>query len=236
VARSRSALTAHREIVMIRDAGRHVDAQRFLRLDPAVSPARGARIRDDGALSSAGGARRDGEELTEERLRLTTHLPRAPAGPAGCHVRPRLGAAPPARGARLERLDPHLLRRPGRDLVERQPQGDLQVRPTTDLPLLAPAAAEDRVEATQVPEVAHEDVERFGEIEVREAEPARAPAPQPGLAVAIVGGPFVGVAAPLVRFGDLLELVLGRFVPAVAVGVEFHREATIRLLDLCFGG
>ena len=47
-------------------------------------------------------------------------------------------------------------------------------------------AAEERLEAAQAAEVAHEDVERFGQIDVVEAE-AAARAAEPGLAVAIVG-------------------------------------------------
>src|SRR5205814_783029 len=43
------------------------------------------------------------------------------------------------------------------------------------------------------------------------------------------------VAEHRIRFGDLLEFVLGLLVPLVFVGVELLREASIGLFDLLLG-
>ena len=82
-------------------------------------------------------------------------------------------------------------------------------------------------------EVAHEDVERFAQIDVVEPEARRRP-PTPGLAVAVVGRALLRIAEHLVRLGDLLEplLGLGRGVP---VGMVLHGELAVRLLDLGLG-
>src|SRR4026209_704852 len=55
-----------------------------------------------------------------------------------------------------------------------------------------------------------------------------------GLAVAVVRSPFLRIAQDLVCLGDLLELglCLWRRVP---VGMVFHRQFPIGLLDLGFG-
>src|SRR5438034_134771 len=221
--------------MMVGDARRHVDAQRLLSFDAAIAAARRAGVGDDGPLPRARGARGNGEQLAEQRLRLAAHFARTAAGAARGCLRPRLGAAAAARRARLEGADAHRLRGPGGDLVEGEPQGDLQVGPAPLIALRALAASEQGVEAAQVPEIAHEDAERFGEVEVREAE-ARPPAAQAGLSVAVVGSALVGVAQHLVGLGDLLELFLGRFVPVVAIGMVLHGEAAIRFLDLGLGG
>src|SRR5439155_8522786 len=101
------------------------------------------------------------------------------------------------------------------------------------------AAAEDRVEPAQAPEVAHEDVERLGQVEMREAEPAlagarRRAAPQARVTVAVVDGALVGIAQHLVRLGEPLEPLLG-VVALVAIGMVVHRELAIGLLDVGLG-
>ena len=234
VARARHTLSSHGEVMVVGDARGHVDAQRLLGFDAPIPAARRAGLGNDGPLARTRGARRDGEQLAEQRLRLAAHLASAPAGAAGLRLRARLGAAAAARRARLEGADAHRLRGAGGDLVEREPQGDLQVGPAPLVALRAFSAPEQGVEAAQVPEVAHEDAERFGEVEVREAE-ARAAAAQAGLAVAVVGGAFVGIAQHLVGLGDLLELLFGDLVPVVAIGVVLHGEAAIRFLDFGLG-
>ncbi len=94
-------------------------------------------------------------------------------------------------------------------------------------------ATEDRLEATHGSEVAHEDVERFAQIHVVEADSHRRSA-DAGLAVAIVGRALLRIAQDLVGLGDLLELglCLGRRVP---VGMVFHRQLPVGLLDLGLG-
>src|SRR5438445_5805883 len=82
VARPRHALSAHREVVVVRDPGRHVGLHRLLGPDPAVAAALAARIRDHRSLAAAGGTRRDGDELPEHGARLAPHLARAAAAAA----------------------------------------------------------------------------------------------------------------------------------------------------------
>ena len=95
------------------------------------------------------------------------------------------------------------------------------------------AAAEDGLEPAHPAEVAHEDVERLGQVHVVEPEPALARA-HPRLAVAVVGRALLGIPQHLVRLGDLLELGLrvGRRVP---VGMVLHRELPVGLLDVGLG-
>ncbi len=72
-------------------------------------------------------------------------------------------------------------------------------------------------------EVAHEDAERLGEIDVVEATAAATA--QTRLAVAIVRRALLAVAQHVVRFGDLLELLLGFLRPVVAVGMDTASRA-----------
>src|SRR5712691_1862039 len=241
VAWPRHALSAHREVVVVRDAGRHVNLHRLLGPDPAVAAALGARIRDHRALAAASGTRRDGDELPEHRARGAPHLPRASAAAAGRGPRALLGPRAAARRAAVEGAHAHGLRRPRGDLGQGELEGHLQVRPTVPV-ASALAATEDRVEPAQAPEVAHEDVERLGQIEVGEVEPApptptgarRRTAPQARFAVAVVDGALIGIAQHLVRFGEPLEPLLG-VVALVAIGVVVHRELAIGLLDVGLG-
>ena len=57
------------------------------------------------------------------------------------------------------------------------------------------------------------------------------------MAVLVVRGPLLRVAQHLVGLLGLLEFFLGllRAVPLVAVGMEFHRQLAIGLLDLVVG-
>src|SRR5438309_9525395 len=239
-ARPRHALSAHREVVVVRDAGRHVDLHRLLDLDPAVAAALGTRIRDHRSLAAARGTGRDGDELPEHRARVAPHLPGAAARAAGRGPRALLGARAAARRAAIQRAHAHGLRRPRGDFGQRELECHLQVRPTVPV-ASALAAAEDRVEPAQAPEVAHEDVERLGQVEMREAEPAlpappgaRRTAPQARFTVAVVDGALVGIAQHLVRLGEPLEPLLG-VVALVAIGMVVHRELAIGLLDVGLG-
>ena len=51
------------------------------------------------------------------------------------------------------------------------------------------------------------------------------------MAVAVVGGTFVGIAERFVGFAEFLELVLGGMIARVFVRVEFHRELAVGLFD-----
>ena len=62
------------------------------------------------------------------------------------------------------------------------------------------------------------------------------PAPQARLPIAVVGGALFGITQHFIRLGDLLELLLGRFVTVVAVGVVGHGELAVGLLDVGLRG
>jgi hypothetical protein len=70
--------------------------------------------------------------------------------------------------------------------------------------------------------------------EVLPGEPSRAEVRlDPGEPELVVAAPLLGVGEDLVRLGDLLELLLGRFrVLLRDVGVVLSREATVGRLDL----
>src|SRR5437899_1343810 len=151
------------------------DPHTHVQLAPPAPAALGTRLRDHRSLAAARGTGRDGDELPEHRARLAPHLPGAAARAAGRGPRALLGARSTARRAAIQRAHAHGLRRPRGDFGQRELECHLQVRPTVPV-ASALAAAEDRVEPAQAPEVAHEDVERLGQVEMREAEPAL-PAP-----------------------------------------------------------
>ena len=115
------------------------------------------------------------------------------------------------------------------DLGQREPDGHPDVLPAARI--LAPPA-EERLEPRHSAEVAHEDVERFGQVHVVEAEPALAPGAR--LAVAVVGRALLRIPEDLVRLGDLLELRL-RVGGRVPVRVVLHRELAVGLLDVGLG-
>ncbi len=96
-------------------------------------------------------------------------------------------------------------------------------------------AAEEGVEPAQPAEVAHEDVERFRQVEGgKPAGPRAGAPPQPGFAIAVVRGPPLGVPQDLIGFGDLFELRFGGVLLAGrdAVGMVLHGKAAVGLLDL----
>src|ERR1017187_3463403 len=57
------------------------------------------------------------------------------------------------------------------------------------------------------------------------------PAVESGVAVLIVGGALLGVAQDLVGLSQFFELLLGRFVTWILIGMIFQRELAVRLLD-----
>src|SRR5262249_7319305 len=99
---------------------------------------------------------------------------------------------------------------------------------------LSPSASEDRLESAQSAEVAHEDLERFGQIHMMEAEPSGTGAAHAGPSVAIVRGALLRVPQDLVGLRDLLELGFG-FGRLVAIGMVVHRELPIGFLDVGLG-
>ena len=89
------------------------------------------------------------------------------------------------------------------------------------------------LEAAEAAEVAHENAERLGEVDVMES--AATAAAQSRLAVTIVRRALLRITQHVVRLGDLLEPLLGFFRAVVAVGMVRHRELAICLLDLVVG-
>ena len=219
---------------MLLDARWDVDLDRFFGAHPAVTLALGAGLADHRALARAARARRDGHELAEYRARRAPHLAGSAAGGAGRGARPVLPAGPAARSAAVQGAQPHRLNGTFRDLVERQLQRDLQILAALAVAPGALATAEEGIEPSQPAEVAHEDVERLGEVEVREVEPSRCSAAHARHAVAVVGRALVGIAQHLVGFGDLLEFLFGGGLlgGGDAIGMVLHRQAAVRLLDV----
>src|SRR6266852_3407503 len=236
VARTRHARAAHREIVMVGDAGGDVDLDTLLGAHATVALALGTRVLEHRAVARAAGARGQRNELAEHRPRGTPPFARAAARATRGGARARRRARAGARGAAVERAQLHGLGGAARHLGEIELQRDLQVLPAVPLAPGALTATEQGVEAAEPPEVAHEHVERFGEIELRESEvaPAAPAAPEPGRTVAVVHGALLGIAQDFVGFGDLLELRLGLhlLLDANLIGVIAHRQLAVGLLDL----
>src|SRR5205807_2674908 len=209
------------------------------RANPAVPLALRARLRDDAPIPGTRGTGRHRYELPEHGACGPPHLARATAGAAGRGARARRGTAAAALGAPLVGAHLDLLGGTARHLGEIELEGHLQVLAAVLLAAAPAPASKKRIEAAQPAEVAHEHVERFGQVEVREPEVAPAPstpAAQTGGTIAIVAGALLRVPQDLVRLGDLLELRFGRlfFVRTHAIGMVLHREATVGLFDLGF--
>jgi hypothetical protein len=142
--------------------------------------------------------------------------------------RPRLGAAPFAQIARVEKLCDDFLLHAGGDFCKRETHGDFHV-------VRARRASALRF-AQEVAEtkVAHEHVQGVGQVEVRVRLAARAA--QALFAVSIVQAALLRIAKHVVCLGHFLELRLGVLGPVVLVGMILHRQTAIRLLDLVIRG
>ena len=57
-----------------------------------------------------------------------------------------------------------------------------------------------------------------------------------GMPVLIVGSTLAAIGEHFVRFVGFLEFLFGVLVIRIAVGVELHRQATVRLLQLSLAG
>src|SRR3989442_1000267 len=93
VARPGHPLPPQRQGMMIRVAGRHVDLNRLFTFDAPIAPAAIAGAADHGAFAVAGGTRRDGEELAEERLCLAPPFPAPAAAGTPRHAEAIVGRA-----------------------------------------------------------------------------------------------------------------------------------------------
>ena len=202
----------------------------------SFAAARLARRRNHHALATARRARRHAHELPEERALLPPHFTMSAARRAPRRLRSRLRADALTDIAGIEQLDLDLFADASvATSDERQPQIDLEISARARPGLLALPAAEHVAE----PEVAHEDVERFGEVHMMEsATAATTAAAQPGLAVAIGTRRASSDRAKHVvrlRRSPCQLLLLGFLGAGVLIGVPLHREATVRLLDVVVG-
>src|SRR6185437_2573301 len=220
------ALAGEADAGAVLDAGRDRDGEGLLLAHAALAGAGAARLLDDaaGALARGAGAL-DGEEAL-----LRAHAARALAGRAVDRLRPRLGAAPLAGLALRQGRHAHarLL------ALEGVFQADLEV-------VSEVAAAPRPLAALAADEIAEHLVEDVGKAAGAEAEAGAAAGTvaavlEGGVTEAVIGRALLLVREDLVGLAQLLELVLGRRVPRVAVGVVLHRQLAIGLLDVLGAG
>ena len=133
------------------------------------------------------------------------YSPCAAAGLAFARLGARLGTGTLTCGASFRTFDLDGLLGAERDVIERKPYGDADVLAPAFIPMGAPAA-EDGLEPSHATEIAHEDVESLGEVDVVESS---APRPDTCFAVPVVRGPLPRISQNFVGFGDLLEPSLG---------------------------
>ncbi len=190
-------------------------------LHAAALAGRTGRDRDL-ALAAADVARLGAHHLAECRAGNGLKLARAAAALAGLDRGAGLGAVAVAALARLDGVEGDLDLRAARRLLERDLHLHAHVAPLHRARPAGPAegvAAEERLE----------DVgERAEAVRLRRV-PARVQAIP---AVAVVDDLALGIGQHLVRLGGLLELLLGRRVVSVHVGVQLVRERTEGLLHL----
>jgi hypothetical protein len=188
------------------------------RLDVTPSPAQVGRGETETNCPNTSGWRRT-SPLPAQVARVTGLVPGA---------RPTRAGLAANHGPQLDRAFG-----PGSHLGQRRVDGDPDVLSATGLRRRA-SATEHRLKPAESPEVPHEHVERFGQVDVR--EPLRTSGPsQAGMAVAVVGGPLLGITQHVEGLRDLLEAHLGVFLP-VPVRVELHGQLPVGPFQLLLGG
>ncbi len=215
------------------DPGRDAHVELGGLVDPPFPPAFAAGFVDPGAGAMAGWADlADGEKPARGR-----HLAGAPAGRTRHAFRARLRAGAVAMVARGELAERNLLLHAPRGLLERDLDVVAQVGPVARP--VATAAAKKFLEDAATAAAKHlaKNVERIVEAA---RGPARAARPRPlrecRVAVAVVGGAFVGILEHLVGLGDFLEHFLGRLAAGIFVGMILDRLLAIGFLDLLLRG
>ena len=204
------------------DAGRDLHLEVALLGRAAVAAARLARLGDDAAGAAAVAARLgDGEEAL-----LVADLADAAA------LRTRLRPGPARRARALARRAGLLARDADLRLgaLGRGLEGDLEVVAQIGAAARAGAAAAEGVAETEDVAEPAEDVAEVGEH--RRVEALAAALVHAGVAEAIVGGALVAVGEDRVGLGRFLELLLGRVVARVAIGVVLERQLAVGALDL----
>src|SRR5262249_37931705 len=210
---------AQGDVVPGHDAAWDVDCDRVGRRGHAFAAALRTGVLHGLAGAAALGTAHPVHELSEERGLHVTDLPAASA-PGTRHPLPAATARSLARFARLEVADADLLLDALADLFQRELDADLEIVPA---PLARPfaSAAEQILEPAQIsPKIAHERTQRVPEVEPAEVgRRASGRAAHPDVTELVVSRPLLLVAEDFVRFGRLLELLLGHLVAGVAVGV-----------------
>jgi hypothetical protein len=167
--------------------------------------------------------------LDREKTLCDAHVPDAVARLTRDRLRARLGALPRAARAFDLRRNVQRDRIAGDGLLERQLEVVAQI-----------GAAEHLVSAAATPsaeDVAEHVAENVAERVRAAAKPAATrTALHTGMAESVVGRALVLVGERLVRFLGFLEVRLRIRIARIAVGMMLHREASIRLLDVCFRG
>ena len=195
----------------------HLDGA--LHLGGAAAAAGLAGIGDDGAApfaARAGGL--DGEEAL-----AVAYLARASTARAGCGLAASLGAGAAAGCAGLVAGHLDLLVGAVDGDVEGQAHAEFKVGSPLGGVGVAALAAELEELGEDVAEV-REDI--FGGVALATA------APEPRISKAVVACPLFGIGEDAIGLGCELELLLGRLVARVAVGVELERLCAIGLLDV----
>ena len=201
-------------------AGRHAHREGLLLLDASPTPTMATGLLDHTARPATG---RTGLLDGEEAL-LHPHLTASPAGRAGLGLGTRLGP-----GAAAE-LTLHLNRNAEFDLLaaDRVLETERQVVAQIHTALGASSA---RAPPEDVPEDVPEDIGEGPAVSARTTESARTRI-HAGMAELIVGRAFLRIAQDIVGQLGLFELRLGIRIPAVAIRVILHRQATECLFEI----
>src|SRR5205085_4032305 len=213
----------HPHLEPVGDARGDLDRHAPCALDAAVAVARLARVGDLLARPFALRARSARHHGSEDAPAPVLHLSCAATDATGPRRGSRPGPVPAARRADLERLDRDLALQAEDGFLERQRDGGEHVLAAFG------AGATPRPAARAEPSAAEEHVEDLRDVAERELLGA-APA-----TVEVVLLARRGVAADLVRAGDLLEARL-RLRRGVHVRVMLAREPPVGLADLVLCG
>jgi hypothetical protein len=161
-----------------------------------------------------------------------SHFSRARARRASSRFASRLGTLPRAAITAHEQFRGHRSVDTTRNFRESQRKSDANVG-SGARPCAAAASSTKQIsESGNSAEIAHEDIEGFGEIDVMVAS---APTAQSGFAESIVSRALVRIAEDVVRLSDLLELRFRLSRAVVAVRMKLHRHLSIGALYLIVG-
>ena len=204
--------------------GRDLHIQRLGLLIAPFTMTLAARILDDLALAPA---MRTGLADRKETL-SHLHLASTVTGWAGLGLTARFGARAMTLIATHQGRDLDLLADTAHGLLK----GQLHVVTQIGAPrrtLLATATTED------IAEDITKDIPEIGTT-TKTARTSPHAGINPGMAILVIGCPLLGVSQDLVSFLDFLELLFRLRILAVAVGMVFHGQTLVSLLDLAIIG